>query len=463
MAHCSSPILLLFLVGLSFISDLLGQTQNYEDAEPGLDSGYNEVVHEEEDYGPRLDHTTPNWCHDPYLTNGEVTCYSPRGGNYRSTLGTRCQMTCDRGYRLIGRSSVQCMSSRRWSGTSHCRQIRCRVLPLIPHGTYRCSRGFQVDSRCDFTCKPGYRFEGEHSRTCLASGFWSGSEPICSDQEPPKIRCPNSRVKIADAGQLTARVTWDPPIATDTADKTLHVILVDQGPDTNFKEGVNIVRYKVYDQAKNRAACKFIVRVEVRRCPALKPPLHGYLRCSADGNNYGAECEYLCDKGYERRGAAFRVCELERLWTEEPATCIPMEFKIDVKTASALLDQFYEKRRLLILSAPNADDTEYKMQNVMLQKAECDLDLRHVTVVELFGSKGRIKERQLDIEVIDGLRQALRMSSTYFNMVLLDKQGADRERFHTPIGSDELFSHMDDYLLDEEERERLELHRNRCE
>lgn len=35
-----------------------------------------------------------------------------------------------------------------------------------------------------------------------------------------------------------------------------------QEPDTDFKEGVNIIRYKVYDQARNRAACKFIVRVE---------------------------------------------------------------------------------------------------------------------------------------------------------------------------------------------------------
>lgn len=40
------------------------------------------------------------------------------------------------------------------------------------------------------------------------------------------------------------------------------VILVGQEPGTDFKEGVNIIRYKVYDQARNRAACKFIVRVE---------------------------------------------------------------------------------------------------------------------------------------------------------------------------------------------------------
>lgn len=40
------------------------------------------------------------------------------------------------------------------------------------------------------------------------------------------------------------------------------VILVGQEPGTDFKEGLHIIRYKVYDQARNRAACKFIVRVE---------------------------------------------------------------------------------------------------------------------------------------------------------------------------------------------------------
>lgn len=35
-----------------------------------------------------------------------------------------------------------------------------------------------------------------------------------------------------------------------------------QEPGTEFKEGPNIIKYRVYDQARNRAVCKFIVRVE---------------------------------------------------------------------------------------------------------------------------------------------------------------------------------------------------------
>ncbi|XP_034454055.1 sushi repeat-containing protein SRPX2 [Hippoglossus hippoglossus] len=430
-----------------------------------VDDGYNDFT--EDDNAPQLDYKEPYWCHSPGLTNGEVTCYSPRGPAYKSTLGTRCEMSCDRGYRLVGRSSLQCLASRRWSGTAYCRKMRCHVLPLIPQGRYSCTQGFVVDSRCEFTCDPGYSIQGEHSRTCQHGGSWSGGQPDCLDTDPPKIRCPLSRLKVADPGKLTARVTWDPPAAKDTADKSLEVILVDQLSGSDFKEGVNVIRYKVFDQARNRAACKFFVRVEVRRCPVLPTPLHGYLTCSSDGNNYGATCEYHCDGGYELRGVSSRVCKFSRNWDRNAAECVAMEIKSDVKTTSALLDQFYEKRRLLILSAPNISDSDYKLQNIMIQKSDCGLDLRQVTVIELLGSPpretGRIKESLLGSEVIEGLRQVFRISRSYFSMVLLDKLGLDRERFITPMASDELFSYIDGFLLDEEERERLELHRDFCD
>lgn len=36
------------------------------------------------------------------------------------------------------------------------------------------------------------------------------------------------------------------------------------GPESGsiFAEGIHIIRYRVYDQARNRAACKFTVQVE---------------------------------------------------------------------------------------------------------------------------------------------------------------------------------------------------------
>lgn len=44
-----------------------------------------------------------------------------------------------------------------------------------------------------------------------------------------------------------------------------------------------------------------------------------------------------------------------------------LQIKADVKTLGALLDQFYQKRRLLILSTPNMSDPDYQLQNIMIQ------------------------------------------------------------------------------------------------
>lgn len=324
-----------------------------------------------------------------------------------------------------------------------------------------------MDSRCDFRCDRGYSFEGGHSRTCLKSGLWSGAQPVCSDIDPPKIKCPRSRLKFAEPGKLTATVTWDPPVASDAADKSLEVTLVGPEPGSVFKEGPTFIRYKVSDHSKNKAACKFIVRIEVRRCTELTPPLHGYLTCSSDGNNYGATCEYHCDGGYERRGASSRICQFDNSWEGEAAQCIPVDFKSDVNTTSALLEQFYEKQRLLIVSAPNTTDLDYQMQNMMIQTSDCGLELRRVTVIELLGSPpretGRIKDDKLTADVIEGLRRVFRISRSYFSMVLLDELGLDRERFISPVSSDELFSYIDSFVLNEEEREKMERLRDFCQ
>lgn len=44
-----------------------------------------------------------------------------------------------------------------------------------------------------------------------------------------------------------------------------------------------------------------------------------------------------------------------------------MSINVNVRTAAALLDQFYEKRRLLIISTPTAANFFYRMQLGMLQ------------------------------------------------------------------------------------------------
>ncbi|XP_061454340.1 sushi repeat-containing protein SRPX2 isoform X1 [Rhineura floridana] len=456
---------LLLLLWAEVVSSTWYEGSGYSAAETQT----NEVYAEETSHVLAPEYRVPQWCHLLNIYHGEATCYSPRGGNYYSSLGARCELSCDRGYRLIGQRSVQCLLNRRWSGAAYCRQIRCHTLPAIHHGSYQCSDGVKVDSHCDYTCQSGYHREGDRSRMCMEDGRWSGSEPICvADIEPPKIRCPESRERIAEPGKLTATVYWDPPRAKDSADGIIkQMILRGPEPGSRFSEGEHIIRYTVYDQAYNRASCKFFVRIQVSRCPVLKPPEHGYLSCTSEDNNYGTTCEYHCDGGYERQGTPLRVCQSSHQWSGSQPTCMPMQINVDVNSAASLLDQFYGKRRLLITSAPDPSDRYYKMQNAMLQQATCGLDLRHITIIELVGlpprEVGRIREHRLSENIIEGLRQSLHITRSRFNTVLVDKEGVDRERYIQPLSPDELFSFVDTYLLSREEELQREQNRDTCE
>lgn len=61
--------------------------------------------------------------------------------------------------------------------------------------------------------------------------------------------------------------------------------------------------------------------IPVRRCPTMSAPLHGYITCTSDGNNYGATCEYRCDGGYELKGVSSRICQFSGDWDGEPPRC----------------------------------------------------------------------------------------------------------------------------------------------
>ncbi|GCB60647.1 sushi repeat-containing protein SRPX2 isoform X1 [Scyliorhinus torazame] len=414
-----------------------------------------------------IDYKEPRWCYPLRIDNGNVKCHSPRGPNYRSMFGTRCRIFCDRGYRLIGRRQVECTLTRCWSGISRCKEVRCHTLPAFPYGSYVCSKGIRMDSQCEYICEQGYQLEGDRTRMCLENGQWSGSEPLCVDYEPPRIKCPGPREKVAEPGRLTTRVYWDSPRVKDVADKhSAKFVLKGPPPGSEFGKGEHIIRYVAYDRERNKSSCKFTVTVYVRRCPLLKPPVHGYITCTSAGNNYGATCTYTCEGGYERQGTYKRVCLFNRSWSGTTPSCVLIEINVDVNSVAALLDQFYEMQRLLIISSPSASDRYYSLQINTLQEAACGLELRQVTIVELVGNPprviGRIKEQQLSSEIVDQLRQIYYLSRMHFNVVLIDKYGTDRERYIQPVTSSELFPFIDNYLLQTEERAILQLKENFC-
>ncbi|KAK3568327.1 hypothetical protein QTP86_004234 [Hemibagrus guttatus] len=132
-----------------------------------------------------------------------------------------------------------------------------------------------------------------------------------------------------------------------------------------------------------------------------------------------------------------------------------MSINVGVRTAAQLLDQFYEKRRLLIISTPTAASHYYRFQMTNLQQSQCGLDLRHVTVIELVGRYpaqiGRIRYHTIPPGLALQLRMLLQVSQNSFNLVLLDKQGVDKQRFTYPVTAAEIFTIIDAFPLRTEE------------
>ncbi|KAG9339479.1 hypothetical protein JZ751_023618 [Albula glossodonta] len=399
-------------------------------------SGYSAYGDDEDSYSHR--YRGVPWCAPIKVKHGQVSCRTPRGEYYKNVMGTRCKIHCKKGYEMQGSPEVVCMATKQWSGNYACREIRCTKLTMPANGGYKCSDGSYYNSRCEYFCSPGYTLKGERTVTCMSNKAWTTGQTACVDVQPPVIKCPSVKEKTAEPGKLTVRVTWDTPEGKDTADGIL----------TEPQDLLYRLR-PCWEQGLLQVLCA------MRRCNPLSPPDNGYMKCDSDGDNYGATCEFTCTGGYELQGSAARVCQYGMSWSGTETSCSPMNINVGVRSAAALLDQFYEKRRLLIISAPTAANHYYRFQMTNLQHAQCGLDLRHVTVVELVGiypaQIGRIRHRLIPPGLALQIRLLLQISNNNYNMVLIDKQGVDKMRYTFPITSAELFTTIDTFPLRKEE------------
>lgn len=82
------------------------------------------------------------------------------------------------------------------------------------------------------------------------------------DTSRPVLQCPTSVVVYADAGETSARVTWDEPTASDNSGATVPVVKTG-GPDIGTYQDANYytVHYSATDETGNEANCQFSLLV----------------------------------------------------------------------------------------------------------------------------------------------------------------------------------------------------------
>ena len=135
--------------------------------------------------------------------------------------------------------------------------VDCGELTDPTNGAVNTSSGTTFMMTATYTCNTGYNLNGVTTRTCQATGDWSGSDPTCDST----LSYPASCVQCFNCLFFPAVVT----------------------------------------------------------CPALTNPDNGMVNVL--NNNFGTVANYTCNTGYMLTGDVIRVCEVNGDWSGTAPTC----------------------------------------------------------------------------------------------------------------------------------------------
>ncbi|KAK2872604.1 hypothetical protein Q8A67_022501 [Cirrhinus molitorella] len=112
--------------------------------------------------------------------------------------------------------------------------------------------------------------------------------------------------------------------------------------------------------------------------------------------------------------------------------------------------RFISKRRLLIISTPTVDDYSFHQQLQALNGQECPLGIRHFALLKIVGTrstasgtveffplngKSQPEKETLTQEVVESLRNQLKINRDYFSMLVVGKDGDVKAWFPSPMWS----------------------------
>jgi len=94
-------------------------------------------------------------------------------------------VACSKGYNLTNSNHGKFECSKDiWvsSGTPVCKSFSCASLSPVVHGEVEFA-DTRHGSQASYECHPGYHMLGKNTRTCLDTGYWTGQEPTCKQDE----------------------------------------------------------------------------------------------------------------------------------------------------------------------------------------------------------------------------------------------------------------------------------------
>nr|XP_037282571.1 sushi, von Willebrand factor type A, EGF and pentraxin domain-containing protein 1-like isoform X2 [Rhipicephalus microplus] len=131
---------------------------------------------------------------------------------------------------------------------------------------------------------------------------WVGPGFTCAEVPKPRLRPCSRRMSLPGDVHITATVGPQ--------------------PGSLVMEGVYQMSFTLQAPGMAPQSCHYKLRVKVRRCPALRRPQHGGVRCSR-GRHWGSRCRFFCKKGYKLEQRVATRCAIhdgvQVTWTPHPA------------------------------------------------------------------------------------------------------------------------------------------------
>ncbi|CAI8036485.1 CUB and sushi domain-containing protein 3, partial [Geodia barretti] len=258
-------------------------------------------------------------CPSPFLSNSDSICVCPEGKtghncedvvdcggllapasglvNVSTTVfNSTATYSCNDGYSLEGDSTRTCLASGLWSGRSpQCTVVDCGVLVDPTSGAVTLSNT-TFTSSATYSCNDGYSLVGDSTRTCLASGLWSGIAPNCT---------------VVDCGGLP-----DPENGAATVTDTIF----NSTATFSCNDGYNLVGEETRRCLASGSWSGSAPNCTEIDCGDLFDPTNGGV--SVTSKRFNSTATYTCDSGYNLVGDTARTCLATASWSSFEPSCI---------------------------------------------------------------------------------------------------------------------------------------------
>ncbi|XP_019629883.1 PREDICTED: E-selectin-like [Branchiostoma belcheri] len=213
-----------------------------------------------------------------------------------NSYGDVVNFTCEPGYKLVGTSSLTCLSDGTWDGKSPtCTAVECPL--LSPHLNGKVTGTNSYGDVVNFTCEPGYKLVGTSSLTCLADGTWNGNPATCTAVKCHPLSNPfNGFVTGSNSYGDVVHFTCNPGYK-----------LVGTSSLTCLADGA---------WNGNPATCTAV------KCHPLSNPFNGFVSGS---NSYRDVANFTCKPGYKLVGTSSLTCLSDGTWDGTSPTCTAVQ------------------------------------------------------------------------------------------------------------------------------------------